>query len=197
MPTTRDRLIEAAGKRFYRDGFRNVGIDAIYNDVGISKTAFYKHFCSKDDLIIAVLEERSAWLQGTLRGLVREHGGDDPVAQLRALFDVVETVSSSDGFKGCFFINAAMEFPQQHEPAHIAAAQNRESVIAIIAEIAAQAGVADPAAIAWELELLLEGAYATRLLSGDSASLATARRVADAVIERHCVINQHGAKHVS
>ena len=59
MPsTTRQRLIEAAARRFYRDGFRNVGIDQVLADVGISKTAFYKHFESKDDLMLAVLEMR-------------------------------------------------------------------------------------------------------------------------------------------
>jgi len=61
MPsTTRQRLIEAALKRFYRDGFRNVGIDQVLADVGISKTAFYKHFESKDDLMLAVLELKNA-----------------------------------------------------------------------------------------------------------------------------------------
>ena len=65
--TTRKRLIEAAVRRFYRDGFRNVGIDQMYADVGISKTAFYKHFESKDDLMLAVLAEQNRWLQDTLR----------------------------------------------------------------------------------------------------------------------------------
>jgi AcrR family transcriptional regulator len=54
--TRRLRLIEAAVRRFYRDGFRSVGIDQVYSDVGISKTAFYKHFESKDDLMLAALE---------------------------------------------------------------------------------------------------------------------------------------------
>jgi AcrR family transcriptional regulator len=53
---TRQRLVEAAVKRFYRDGFRNVGIDQILADVGISKTAFYKHFECKEDLMLAALE---------------------------------------------------------------------------------------------------------------------------------------------
>ena len=53
---TRQRLIEAVVRRFYRDGFRNVGIDQILSDVGISKTAFYKHFECKEDLMLAALE---------------------------------------------------------------------------------------------------------------------------------------------
>ena len=53
---TRQRLVEAATRRFYRDGFRSVGIDQILSDVGISKTAFYKHFESKEDLMLGALE---------------------------------------------------------------------------------------------------------------------------------------------
>jgi AcrR family transcriptional regulator len=65
---TRHRLIDAAIKRFYRDGFRNVGIDQILTDVGISKTAFYKHFECKDDLMLAALERQNVWLQSTAGG---------------------------------------------------------------------------------------------------------------------------------
>src|SRR5262245_66322126 len=89
---TRQRLIEAAVRRFYRDGFRNVGIDQVYSDVGISKTAFYKHFESKDDLLLAVMKEQTRWLQESLRGMIRLRGGDTIAGQLRALFGLVEQV---------------------------------------------------------------------------------------------------------
>ena len=58
---TRQRLIEAAVRRFYRDGFRSVGIDQVLADVGISKTAFYKHFESKEDLMLAALQDHNRW----------------------------------------------------------------------------------------------------------------------------------------
>ena len=59
--------IEAAGRRFYRDGFRMVGLDQILAEVGISKTAFYKHFESKDDLMLAALEDHDREMQETFR----------------------------------------------------------------------------------------------------------------------------------
>ena len=68
MPTTtREKLIDAAIRRFYRDGFRCVGLDQVLSDVGISKTAFYKHFESKEDLMLAALEMQNRWLQETFR----------------------------------------------------------------------------------------------------------------------------------
>ena len=124
---TRQRLIEAATKRFKREGFRNVGVEQIFGDVGISRTAFYKHFASKDDLMVEALAVQSRGLQDTFRQMVRERGGRSAVGQLRALFDVVESVVESDDFHGCIFIHAAIEFPLSHDPAHQAATRNRDS----------------------------------------------------------------------
>ena len=183
MPnSTRHRLIEAAGRRFYRDGFRNVGIDQVLADVGISKTAFYKHFESKDDLMLAALEVRNVWLQETFRDMIRSHGGPDAAAQLRGLFDVVERVINSDEFQGCIFVNVAMEFPLAHEPAHLAAAEHKRAIEAIVRDLAAEANADDPAAMAQELCLIIEGAYVTRQVTNDPQTIAIARRVAESVI---------------
>src|SRR6476659_2319572 len=93
VPTaTRQKLVEAATRRFYRDGFRNVGIDQILSDVGISKTAFYKHFECKEDLMLAALDDQDQWVQNIFRQMVREKGGESGFGQLRALFDVVERI---------------------------------------------------------------------------------------------------------
>jgi len=113
---TRQRLIESATQRFYRDGFRNVGLEQILDDVGISRTAFYKHFASKDDLMLEVLEALNEWIQSVFRDMIRERGGCSPAGQLRALFDVVERVIEPEDFHGCIFVNAAMEFPLPHDP---------------------------------------------------------------------------------
>src|SRR6478736_610582 len=101
MPsTTRQRLVEAAVERFYRDGFRNVGIDQILGDVGISKTAFYKHFESKEDVMLAALEAHNGRVQDMFRGLMLEFGGPTPIGQLQALADVVKQIVETEGFQG-------------------------------------------------------------------------------------------------
>jgi AcrR family transcriptional regulator len=183
--STRHRLTEAAARRFYRDGFRNVGIDQVLADVGISKTAFYKHFESKDDLMLAVLELKNRWLQDTFRGAVRDRGGPAPIGQLRVLMDVVDQIISSDDYQGCIFVNVSIEFPLPHEPAHMAAARHKRAIEEIIREIAARAGAADPRAMAEEICLIMEGAYITRHVTGDPQTVDIARRVADRVITAH------------
>src|SRR5829696_7446359 len=136
--STRQRLVESAVRRFYRDGFRSVGIDQVLADVGISKTAFYKHFESKEDLMLAALEAQNCWLQDTFRTMIRERGGATAIGQLLALLDVVEHIIASDDFQGCIFVNAAMEFPLPHEPAHVAASQNKQAIEGIVSAIAEQ-----------------------------------------------------------
>jgi AcrR family transcriptional regulator len=186
MPSaTRERLTEAAVKRFYRDGFRNVGLEQVLSDVGISKTAFYKHFECKEDLVLAALESKNRWLQDTFREMVRQRGGDTLVSQLRALLDVVDQIINTDEFQGCIFVNVAMEYPLLHDPAHIAAAKHKQAIEEIVHEMAADAGVADPRQMARELCLILEGAYVTRQVTGDRQSIDIARRLTDLVIAAH------------
>jgi AcrR family transcriptional regulator len=141
---TRQRLIESAIRRFYRDGFRSVGIDQVIADVGISKTAFYKHFESKEDLMLAALERQNAWLQDTFHTMICERGGPTAIGQLHAVLDVVDHIIASDDFQGCIFVNAAMEFPLPHEPAHIAAAENKKAIEDLLSTLAAEAGADNP-----------------------------------------------------
>ena len=183
--STRERLIEAAVRRFYRDGFRNVGIDQIYTEVGISKTAFYKHFESKDDLMLAVLAEQTLWLQQSLRGMIRVRGGSTAVGQLRALFDLVEQIIEGHDFHGCIFVNVTMEFPLPHDPVHVAAVKAKQSFEDVVCQIAQRGQAADPRAAARELCLIIEGAYVTRHISGDSTTINIARRLGELVIAKH------------
>ena len=186
MPTdTRQRLVEAAKNRFYRDGFRNVGIDAILADVGISKAGFYKHFESKDDLMVGVLDDVAAFLQRQFRDMVKDRGGQSGEGQLRAVLDIVQQIMQDEQFHGCIFVNAAMEFPSPHDPAHQAARRHKQTVEEFVFELAERAHVREPAAFAQELCMIIEGAYVTRTVTGDPRSIAIARRLAEQSFQRH------------
>ena len=144
-----------------------VGLDQILAEVGISKTAFYKHFESKEDLVLAALADHDREMQETFRQMVRERGGPTALGQLAVVMDVVEHFVESEDFQGCIFVNVAMEFPLPHEPAHVAAAQSKRAIEEIVYELAVEAGAADPRALAKELCLIMEGAYVTRQVTGD------------------------------
>jgi AcrR family transcriptional regulator len=185
---TRQRLVEAAIRRFYRDGFRSVGIDQVLADVGISKTAFYKHFESKEDLMLAALEMQNRWLQDTFHVMIRDRGGPTAIGQLHAVLDVVEHIIESDDYQGCIFVNVAMEFPLLHEPAHVAASHNKQAMEDIVLALAKDAGADDPHALAQELCLIMEGAYVTRQVTGNKGTVNIARRIVQLVIASRCTV---------
>ena len=184
---TRQRLTEAAIRRFYRDGFRSVGIDQVLADVGISKTAFYKHFECKEDLMLAALEMQNQWLKDTFKTMIHERGGPEAIDQLYAVLDVVETIIDSDDFQGCIFVNVAMEFPLPHEPAHVLASKNKQETEGIVQEIAVRAGAKDPQALARELCLIMEGAYVTKHVTRNEGTIDIARGIAKLVIDSQCL----------
>jgi hypothetical protein len=136
--------------------------------------------------MLAALENHNLLMQETLRALIRERGGPTPLGQLRALLDVVEHIVESDDYQGCIFVNVAMEFPLPHEPAHIAAAQSKQSIEDIVYGLAVDAGALEPRSLAKELCLIMEGAYVTRHVTGNKQTVDIARRVAELVIASGC-----------
>ena len=181
--TTRQRLVETAEKRFYRDGFRNVGLDQILSDVGITKTAFYKHFACKEDLMLEVLERQNGMMQQQFMDLLRTRAGRAANKQLYAVFDVVEEIISSKEFQGCIFVNAAIEFPLPHDPVYKAAARNKQMIEQIVHDIGERAGADNPQSLAQELCMIMEGAYVTRLVTGNPKTIEIARRLAQRTID--------------
>lgn len=182
---TRKQLIQAATRRFYRDGFRMVGLDQILRDVGISKTAFYKHFSCKEDLMVEALEAHNRWMQEVFMEKVRRIAGENPRKQLMALFDVVQYMIDSVDFHGCIFVNAAIEFPLPHDPTHRAAARNKIELLQLVGSITRKTAAGNPQELAEELCLIMEGAYVTRHVTDNPAAVDIARRTAKTVIERH------------
>lgn len=185
--SSRDRIIRSAHDLFYRLGFHAVGIDAIIAEVGVTKTTFYNHFASKDDLIPEVLKWHDQWWQRTFREMLRRHGGDAPLDQLRALPDALAELFREPGYNGCFFVNVAVQFPQPHDPAHQAAAHHKRAMEAIIREIAGYAGFRNAAEFAEECALIMEGAYVTEQVTGNPRLSEVVRRMMEASIDRHVV----------
>jgi len=183
--STRDQILHTAHDLFYRVGFHAVGLDAILAEVGVTKTTFYNHFSSKEDLVKEVLDWHDRWWQDTFREMLKRHGGDSPRGQLLALPDVLSEMFADDKFNGCFFINVAVQFPLPHDPAHAAAADHKQAMESIIREIAGYAGAKDAGAMAQELSMILEGAYVTRQVTRNPDTAGVARRLVASSVERH------------
>ena len=101
----RGRLVAAAIELFYRHGFGAVGIDQIIAKAGVTKSTFYKHFESKDDLMVAAVQRRDEWESRAWGRAVRAIAGDDPAKQLLAMLDVMDVWFNDPDFLGCMFLN--------------------------------------------------------------------------------------------
>lgn len=170
---------------FYAHGINAIGLDRLLDEAGISKTAFYKHFDSKEDLVVAAIQARDAWELEQWKQAVAALAGDDPRAQLIALIDTLEVLFSDPCFNGCQFINAAAEFPNPNDPVHKAAAVHKIASRDMVRDIAAAGGAADPEAFADAYTLIFEGTLILRQTHDRNDAVKVARPVFEQLIDQH------------
>jgi AcrR family transcriptional regulator len=165
--STRDRILEAVDRLFYRQGIRAVGVDAIAADLGISKKTLYRLFPSKDDLILA-------YLNGRFRPLPA-NSDKPPAEQILANFDwIARMMSSAKDFRGCAFLNAIAELGDEDGEARDLAIRYKESRRLWYRQLLTQLDVDDPDTLATQLALLIDGAYAAMLVRKDPAMMQAA-----------------------
>lgn len=177
ISSARERLIEAAIDLFYRDGYHATGVDKVLAHAGVAKMTLYKHFRSKDELILAALRRRDSNFRNMAMREV-ERRTDDPAERLLILFDILRERFAQPGFNGCMFINAAAEYAKRGDPIHAAAAEHKRLFAAYTRRLAAAAGARDPDVLTERLMLLFEGAIATAHVSGPGRAAQQARDVA-------------------
>lgn len=181
---TREKLLDCATDLYYVYGIHAVGLDRILKDVGVTKTTFYNHFESKDELTCEVLKRRHEWEFAWFVKAVQEISDGQPRATLLAVFDVLHKWFTDPDFRGCQFINAAAEFPCESDPVHQEAARHVEATYQLLTETATAAGASDPARLAEQIGVLLEGAITVRQVTGDDQAAATARQIAEMLVDR-------------
>jgi AcrR family transcriptional regulator len=162
-----------------------LAIDRIIAEVGVTKTPFYNHFESKDDLIIEAIRRHDDWELALWTKLLSEHADDDPRQMILSLFDTLDGWFNLPDFQGCPFINAAAEFPSPSDPIHQAAARHKRAVEQLLGDAAAKAGAQRPRILARKLMVLFEGAITVRQVGLDEQAAATARSMVDAILAEH------------
>ena len=182
--TTREKLLEVAIDRFYVHGFHAVGLDQILREVGVTKTTFYNHFESKDELILEALARRERWESKAFADRARELAGGEPRAMLTAFFDVLDEWFNHADYHGCLFMNVCVEFPSPHDPIHQAGMAHYLEGKQQLTELADQAGADAPELLAEQLIVLMQGTLTHRQVTRDNSSAAKARRVAQTLVDQ-------------
>lgn len=183
-PSARERILCAAYELFGRRGIRAVGTDEVIARAGVAKATLYRHFATKNDLVLAVLERRE---QLWTHGLIEEQSGllgDTPEEKLLAIFDVMhEWFQSRDGYEGCSFINVLLELGAEH-PAGRASVAHIDNVRDIVRQRALAAGLTDVEDFASSWHILMKGAIILAAV-GDLEAARRAQKMARSLIEQH------------
>jgi AcrR family transcriptional regulator len=170
--TPRERVLRTASKLFYAEGIRAVGVDRIAAEAGVSKMTLYRHYPTKDDLVVAVLEARDEPARNLLRA-ASEDAADTARDRLLACFAMLSPWFSSRGFRGCPFMNASLELADPAHPARAVAERHKTATRDQFAALARELEVAKPDALADQLALVFDGAIAQAQMR-DAAGAATA-----------------------
>lgn len=184
MPSTHrpdERLLETAYELFCVRGVRDVGVDELVERAGVAKATLYRHFASKDELILAFLKLREErWTMGWLEQSVRARGGT-PEERLLTVFDLFDEWFREPGYAGCPFIKVMVELGPEH-PAGAASIEHQNTIRELLTQLATDAGFRDPAELALSLHLLLCGSIIQASL-GNSSAAHRARHMTAAVMK--------------
>ena len=178
--TARERILDTAFRLFYAHGVRAVGVDRIIAEAGVAKATFYRHFPTKDSLVIAYLDTVDEIWTRQLHAAA-EAAGPAPRDQLVGLFDALATACRGDGYRGCAFINAAAE-SETGTPIHDRTVAHKDAVREWVRALAVEARAADPDSLSRTLTLLLDGGLASGSTDGLPDAPVAAKEAAQALV---------------
>jgi AcrR family transcriptional regulator len=178
-PDARERILSAAYDLFARQGTRAVGVDAIIERSGVAKMTLYRHFKSKQDLVLAFLERRQArWTVGWLAKTVLARA-QDPRGRLLAIFDTFHEWFQEDEFEGCSFVNVLLEY-ESGNTVRAAAAGYLMNIRSLLREHANAAGLKDVPAFCDTWHMLMKGSIIAAMEGNRNAAMQA--RSAGAII---------------
>jgi AcrR family transcriptional regulator len=179
-PWAKQRILDTADDLFYNDGIRIVGVDRLISVSSVTKATFYKHYVSKDRLILTYITGRHLAVQEHVDGIIA--ASTSPEAALRALVASLSATILAPGFRGCAFTNAAAEFADPLNPVRMLVAEHREWNNDILTTLFRAMGNTHPAEAADGFMLAIDGANVGGY-SGDPVAATTAlHRLTETII---------------
>jgi AcrR family transcriptional regulator len=176
----RERIVTTAQDLFHRHGIRGVGVDAIAEAAGTNKMTLYRHFGSKDDLVVEYLNYKGKKSDEIWAEIEAANPGD-PVGQLRSLIHKAAQYIAEDE-RGCDLANAALELSEIDHPARRVIEEFKARHRARLVDLCRAAGAAQPDVLADALSLMIEGARVNRRSLGVDGPSATLVRACEAII---------------
>lgn len=189
----RDHLLSIAQRMFCESGFHAVSVDAIIEEAGVARMTLYKNFASKEDLIVATLKQEDTMFRQWLVSAVEaqsNHSRD----RILGLFRALHVRFAAEGYYGCAFVRASIEYPASDHPVHRAARAHKEMIRSYLRGLAAEVQGADPITLSEQLYLLFEGAITASQLHGEPWPAEYARQAAEKLLADGSVDSRLSAK---
>ncbi|MBK1783485.1 TetR/AcrR family transcriptional regulator [Prauserella cavernicola] len=161
--SARQRILAAADDLFYGEGIRAVSADRVIAAAAVSKVTFYRHFPTKDDLVVAYLHGRADWERNGIESMRAAHPGD-PEGAFTAIAQSMVDAGCTTEFRGCPHINAAAEYSDPDHPVREAVAEHRAWYTGVLGELLAELGIRDRGETIEQLMMLRDGALVTSYL---------------------------------
>jgi AcrR family transcriptional regulator len=182
-PPARERILETAYDLFSHRGIRDVGVDEIIERAGVAKATLYRHFPSKDDLVVAFLERREQrWTLEFVEAEAKRRGAT-PEEQVLAIFDTFDEWFRREDFESCAFINTLLEMGPEH-PAGKACLHHLENIRLIVRHLAEEAGLRDADSFSRSCQILMKGSIVSAA-EGDAEAARRAKAMARSLIDQH------------
>ncbi|WIB61355.1 TetR/AcrR family transcriptional regulator [Curtobacterium sp. MCLR17_007] len=174
------RILETASRLFYDEGIHGVGVDRLISEASVTKATFYKHYGSKDNLILAYVNTQHERVQQRFEQVVGDAG--DPQSAVRAWVASLVADVNDPAFRGCAFLNAAAEYHDPRDPVRQVVAMHRDWYTERLADLLQEAGHPMAGDGADELMLARDGAMSGAYAGDAIAATAALQRVADRVL---------------
>jgi AcrR family transcriptional regulator len=158
----RTRLLNTATRIFYAEGIHSVGIDRIVAEAQVTRATLYRHFPSKEDLVLAYLKQADQGIRGQVAAAVAS--SPSPTEQVRAVATSITDGIQSAGFRGCAFLNAAAEYSDPAHPIHQAVLAHRQWFLTTVTDLLAHTSDKPADAAGRHFIMLRDGAMAAGCL---------------------------------
>lgn len=179
-PWAKKRILETATELFYAEGIRLVGVDRLISTSQVTKATFYKHYRSKDNLVIAYVSGAHARDKEDIESLIRDSAG--PRDALNEILAIIISQLQGPGFRGCLFLNAAVEHPDPTHPIRILVSDHRDWYSSTIEAVLAQLGHPLPGEGADDFIVARDGAMCGGYAGDPVAAVGALRRAVDHIL---------------
>ncbi len=187
MPTTtkgKERILDAAAKLFYKNGYKATGVEAIAKASDVTKATLYHHFANKEEIIQETLKYLGEYHKHNYQ-TVWNQKDLTPIKRLTILFDEMATSFKENDFYGCPFINAAGEYTDRDSEVRKICETHYSFLTDNLEQFAQNAKLSQPRLVAEQITNLIAGSYAAWFVGNIEDAATKGKLMAEMIITHY------------